>query len=79
VTWKFLLLSNGIAATGLGNQHDLVGQLFMEHPHTKRELYCADAAARERDLRREVSWTRRCGAHVRPGRSKTERRVAQLK
>jgi choline dehydrogenase-like flavoprotein len=28
-----LLLSNKTMAQGLGNQHDLVGRFFMEHPH----------------------------------------------
>jgi choline dehydrogenase-like flavoprotein len=35
---RLLLLSNEVVANGLGNQHDLVGRFFMEHPHTKREL-----------------------------------------
>jgi choline dehydrogenase-like flavoprotein len=35
---RLLLLSNDVIANGLGNQHDLVGRFFMEHPHTKREL-----------------------------------------
>jgi choline dehydrogenase-like flavoprotein len=30
---RLLLLSNDVVATGLGNQHDLVGRFFMEHPH----------------------------------------------
>jgi choline dehydrogenase-like flavoprotein len=29
---RTLLLSNRVATTGLGNQHDLVGRFFMEHP-----------------------------------------------
>jgi len=35
---RLLLLSNDVLATGLGNQNDLVGRYFMEHPRTKREL-----------------------------------------
>jgi choline dehydrogenase-like flavoprotein len=30
---RLLLLSNAEQSTGLGNQHDLVGRYFMEHPH----------------------------------------------
>lgn len=30
---RILLLSNDVARPGLGNQHDLVGRFFMEHPH----------------------------------------------
>ncbi len=30
---RMLLLSNSIAKAGLGNQNDLVGRYFMEHPH----------------------------------------------
>lgn len=30
---RMLLLSNQTIPTGLGNQHDLVGRFFMEHPH----------------------------------------------
>jgi choline dehydrogenase-like flavoprotein len=35
---RLLLLSNDVVASGLGNQHDLVGRFFMDHPHTKRQL-----------------------------------------
>ena len=30
---RLLLLSNKIQNSGLGNEHDLVGRFFMEHPH----------------------------------------------
>ena len=30
---RLLLLSNDVVPAGLGNQHDLVGRYFMEHPH----------------------------------------------
>ena len=30
---RLLLLSNDVMPMGLGNQHDLVGRFFMEHPH----------------------------------------------
>lgn len=30
---RLLLLSNGVQPNGLGNQKDLVGRFFMEHPH----------------------------------------------
>ena len=30
---RMLLLSNDVVPTGLGNQNDLVGRFFMEHPH----------------------------------------------
>jgi choline dehydrogenase-like flavoprotein len=32
---RLLLLSHGVQATGIGNQHDLVGRHFMDHPHGK--------------------------------------------
>ncbi len=30
---RILLLSNNVVPAGLGNQNDLVGRFFMEHPH----------------------------------------------
>jgi choline dehydrogenase-like flavoprotein len=32
-TPRLMLLSNRVQPNGLGNQHDLVGRFFMEHPH----------------------------------------------
>ncbi len=36
---RLLLLSNDVLANGLGNQHDVVGRYFMEHPHTMRQVF----------------------------------------
>jgi len=36
---RLLLLSNKVQSTGLGNQHDLVGRFFMEHPHLWSGFY----------------------------------------
>jgi len=30
---RLLLVSNKVQSTGLGNQYDLVGRFFMEHPY----------------------------------------------
>ena len=32
---RLLLASNNVAKPGLGNEHDLVGRFFMEHPHAR--------------------------------------------
>lgn len=32
---RLLLASNGLAPSGLGNEHDTVGRFFMEHPHAR--------------------------------------------
>ncbi len=32
-TARLLLMSNSVLPTGLGNEHDLVGRFFTEHPH----------------------------------------------
>ena len=34
---RVLLSSNDVNPKGVGNDHDLVGRFFMEHPHTDRE------------------------------------------
>jgi choline dehydrogenase-like flavoprotein len=41
---RLLLLSNKTVPAGLGNQHDLVGRFFMEHPHVSGygEIVVAD-------------------------------------
>jgi choline dehydrogenase-like flavoprotein len=41
---RLLLLSNDVVPAGLGNQHDMVGRCFMEHPHLGgfAELVIAD-------------------------------------
>jgi choline dehydrogenase-like flavoprotein len=44
-TPRLLLLSNRTQPAGLGNQHDLVGRFFMEHPHLWSGFYVpADAS-----------------------------------
>ncbi|HUK57666.1 MAG TPA: GMC oxidoreductase [Stellaceae bacterium] len=40
---RLLLLSNDVATSGLGNEHDLVGRYFQDHPHTKRALVTGPA------------------------------------
>jgi len=35
---RLLLLSHDVMSAGLGNQHDLVGRFYMDHPHTKRRV-----------------------------------------
>ncbi len=42
---RLLLLSNDVVARGLGNQHDLVGRYFLDHPHTKRTVHLRDRAS----------------------------------
>jgi choline dehydrogenase-like flavoprotein len=41
---RLLLLSNDVIVGGLGNQNDLVGRFFMEHPHTKRRMIARASA-----------------------------------
>lgn len=36
---RILLLSNRVRKQGLGNEHDLVGRFFMEHPHVYSGIY----------------------------------------
>ncbi len=36
---RLLLLSNSAQKAGLGNEHDLVGRYFMEHPHVYSGVY----------------------------------------
>jgi choline dehydrogenase-like flavoprotein len=42
---RLLLLSNDVAANGIGNRFDLVGRYFMEHPHTMRALTSTEPPA----------------------------------
>lgn len=54
---RMLLLSNSVVAAGLGNQHDLVGRFFMEHPHMAgfAEIVAADLARIPRIFRERVA------------------------
>ena len=36
---RILLSSNAVQKAGIGNQNDLVGRFFMEHPHTDHESF----------------------------------------
>lgn len=60
---RMLLLSNKSIPAGLGNQHDLVGRFFMEHPHLPSfgEIVVADLA------RLPHIYSRRIEADGRPG------------
>ncbi len=53
---RMLLLSNAVAAAGLGNQHDLVGRFFMEHPHMVgfAEMVAADLGRIPRIFRERI-------------------------
>ena len=53
---RMLLLSNSVAPAGLGNEHDLVGRFFMEHPHMVGfgEIVTADLARVARIFRERV-------------------------
>jgi choline dehydrogenase-like flavoprotein len=51
---RLMLLSNKVQKHGLGNQHDLVGRFFMEHPHLWSGIYIPadEKAARSTGLYR---------------------------
>lgn len=53
---RILLLSNNIVQAGLGNQNDLVGRFFMEHPHMGgfAEMVVADLQRFPKILRERV-------------------------
>jgi len=54
---RILLLSNNVVQAGLGNQNDLVGRFFMEHPHMGgfAELVVADLQRLPKILRERVT------------------------
>jgi len=53
---RILLLSNNVVQAGLGNQNDLVGRFFMEHPHMGgfAEMVIADLQRLPKILRERV-------------------------
>ena len=53
---RILLLSNNVVPAGLGNQNDLVGRFFMEHPHMGgfAEMVVADLRRLPKILRERV-------------------------
>ena len=54
---RLLLLSNKVVAAGLGNQHDMVGRCFMEHPHLTGfgEIVVADIQRLPRIYRERIA------------------------
>jgi len=61
---RLLLLSNRSVPAGLGNQHDLVGRFFMEHPHLPAfgEIVVADLARLPHIYSRRVEADGRSGS-----------------
>lgn len=53
---RILLLSNNLVKAGLGNQNDLVGRFFMEHPHMGgfAEIVVADLKQMPKILRERI-------------------------
>lgn len=47
---RLLLLSDRVHARGLGNQHDLVGRFFMEHPYVRAATWRPSRPALYREL-----------------------------
>jgi len=69
---RLLLLSNDVVTAGLGNQHDLVGRFFMEHPHMAgfAEIVVADLGKLPPIYRQRVlADGRRAGAAFNPSES----------
>ena len=60
---RLLLASNSVQKAGLGNQHDLVGRFFMEHPHVFSGRI-VPTGANMKDLIRTYVRQRRLGAEV---------------
>jgi choline dehydrogenase-like flavoprotein len=58
---RLLLLSNSVVQQGLGNQHDLVGRYFMDHPSGLLGTLTTDAPHRL-----TAPYERRHGKHQRP-------------
>jgi choline dehydrogenase-like flavoprotein len=60
---RLLLLSNDVVSAGLGNQNDLVGRFFMEHPHLGgfAEIVLADIGRLPRIYRERVRADGRAG------------------
>jgi len=61
---RVLLLSNDVVSAGLGNQHDLVGRFFMEHPHiVSGSLFATDAGSWHHGLSARFV---KNGTHIQP-------------
>jgi choline dehydrogenase-like flavoprotein len=67
---RLLLLSNTVQEQGLGNQHDLVGRYFMEHPHYDIGVIVPESPDIDVTLYDSARWRRhegiRANAYVAP-------------
>ncbi|NQZ95098.1 MAG: GMC family oxidoreductase [Myxococcales bacterium] len=61
---RLLLLSNGVQREGIGNQKDLVGRFFMDHPHHTSGVVLPSDPALSTALYTGSTATEKVGAHV---------------
>jgi choline dehydrogenase-like flavoprotein len=61
---RILLLSNSVVPEGLGNQNDLVGRYFMEHPHYNCGVLVPEDPERDITLYDGAEWRRKPGVRA---------------